>query len=599
MRALWLAPDRKAQREPLRKLAQEADAENWPTQSLLLLADALLDSGDPDSAAHLLYRVQAAHSGDVWVNYNLGQMLEKLSRRDEAIRFYTAARAIRPETAHELAHALAARGQSDEAIAVFRDLTRLRSGDTRHLTCLGDALGRKGPSNESSLILETASVAGREWIRLKPRSISAHLDLGRALRLQGKLDEAADEFRSAIRLNNDCTARFNLGRVLQNQGKPEGAIAEYRAVIRHHPDFADAHFYLGIVLCDDKHEYTAAEGEFREAIRLRPDDADSHQNLGLCLHHQRDFDAAITEFRAALRIDPNYAASHHALGDALDAQGKKDEAIAEFRWAIRLEPNDHLQHFHLGTALANQGKFDEAITELRTTVRVKPDYAEAFCNLGKCLLEKGDYAEALQMLRKGHELGSRMADWHYPSASWVAEAEQALALSKRLRAVLEGKEKPRDNPDRLALARMAFLQMKFACAATLWAEALKNDPKIVDDRQAQHRYNAACAAALAAAEQGRDEPVLDEPTKRRWHKQALDWLKTDMALWTKQVENGVLQSRQAVAQTLQHWKEDPDLVSIRDPASLAKLPEPERMACQALWAEVDALLAKARAGAKP
>ena len=33
-----------------------------------------------------------------------------------------------------------------------------------------------------------------------------------------------------------------------------------------------------------------------------------------------------------------------------------------------------------------------------------------------------------------------------------------------------------------------------------FADALAADPKLADDRQAQHRYNAACAAALAAAE---------------------------------------------------------------------------------------------------
>ena len=58
---------------------------------------------------------------------------EKQSRGDEAIRFYTAARAIRPETAHELAHALEKRGDRDEAIAVFRDLSGLRPGNARHL----------------------------------------------------------------------------------------------------------------------------------------------------------------------------------------------------------------------------------------------------------------------------------------------------------------------------------------------------------------------------------------------------------------------------------------------------------------------------------
>ena len=39
-----------------------------------------------------------------------------------------------------------------------------------------------------------------------------------------------------------------------------------------------------------------------------------------------------------------------------------------------------------------------------------------------------------------------------------------------------------------------------------------------------------------------------------------------------------------VAQTLQHWKDDTDLAGIRDNVAVAKLPEAERTAWQALWA---------------
>ena len=127
---------------------------------------------DRTLAESVLRKAQERHPRDVWVNYALGTVLEKLRARDEAIRFYTAARAIRPETAHELAHALERRGTDvedgrftttpmpepartrlalakqrdiDEAIAVFRDLEELRPGDAWHLGCLAKLLNDKGP----------------------------------------------------------------------------------------------------------------------------------------------------------------------------------------------------------------------------------------------------------------------------------------------------------------------------------------------------------------------------------------------------------------------------------------------------------------------
>ncbi len=74
------------------------------------------------------------------------------------------------------------------------------------------------------------------------------------------------------------------------------------------------------------------------------------------------------------------------------------------------------------------------------------------------------------------------------------------------------------------------------------------------------------------------------------------WLKAELLAWTKLLESGPPQARPAIAQTLDHWKQDGDFASLRDAEALARLPEAERADWQALWAEVDALLARAGAG---
>ena len=110
------------------------------------------------------------------------------------------------------------------------------------------------------------------------------LNLGDALQAQGKLDEAVAEYREAIRLKPDyagptatsaspCATRGQARRgrspnsarrsgsspttprptttsalALHGQGKLDEAIAEYREAIRLKPDYAEAHFNLGIAL---------------------------------------------------------------------------------------------------------------------------------------------------------------------------------------------------------------------------------------------------------------------------------------------------------------------------------------------------------------
>ena len=121
LRTLWEETDRKAQLGPLRTLAEQADVATWPAQSLDLLAAAVGDAGDIDAAIVLLRQAVIRHPGDVWINFHLGNLLEHADppQPDEAIRYYTAARAVRPETAFDLAQALKARGQTDEAVQIF------------------------------------------------------------------------------------------------------------------------------------------------------------------------------------------------------------------------------------------------------------------------------------------------------------------------------------------------------------------------------------------------------------------------------------------------------------------------------------------------
>ncbi len=138
-RALDL-PDPAARLEALGSLAKATPFETVGPISLDLLGRALKDAGDVREAEVVLRQAQQRHPRDVWINYDLARSLEKLARREEAIRYYTAARSLRPETAHELAHALGYKGEPAEEIAIFEDLRRLRPGSGRHLGCLGRAL---------------------------------------------------------------------------------------------------------------------------------------------------------------------------------------------------------------------------------------------------------------------------------------------------------------------------------------------------------------------------------------------------------------------------------------------------------------------------
>ncbi len=356
------------------------------------------------------------------------------------------------------------------------------------------------------------------------------------------------------------------------------------------------HHDLGIALTNQG-KLSEAIVEYREALRLKPNLASAHYGLGVTLKKNGELNEAIAAFHEAVRLKPDDFQAHTALGSALAGLGKFVEAVIEYREAIRLKPDEPAIHSDLGVALVAQGKLAEAVAEYRQALRLKSDHAEAHCNLGIVLRQQGRYAEALAELKRGHELGSKSPNWQYPSAQWVRTAERLVELDRKLPAILAGKAKPSDAVETLGFAQLFYDKKLHAGSARLWSEAFQAQPKLADDMQVQNRYNAACAAALAGSGQGKDDPPLDDAAKTRWRKQAIDWLKADLAAWSKTLDTGPPQARQAISQTLQHWKADTDLAGIREPAALAKLPADEQTTCRAIWSRVDALLAKS--GPKP
>jgi hypothetical protein len=186
----------------------------------------------------------------------------------------------------------------------------------------------------------------------------------------------------------------------------------------------------------------------------------------------------------------------------------------------------------------------------------------------------------------------------------LAEAEDQLAefretdpamdaVDVRLRAIVKGEVRPKDVTERLQLAWRAYELARHAAAAQLWREALELDSRIADDRGNWHRYNAACAAALAGCGRGRDDPPPLDDQKAKLRRQALDWLTAELGDWAKLLATANKEQRGDIIKTLEHWREDTDLAGIREDKELAKLAETERAAFRMLWADVNALLKKA------
>jgi serine/threonine-protein kinase len=553
------------------------------------LGAALLDRGKVDEAIERFKKAIALDPKLAEAHNNLGNALKSKGREDEAIACYRKAIALDPKfaTAHyNLGVALEAKGKVEGAIACYHKAITLDPKFAIAHCNLGVALEAKGK-------VEGAIACYHKAIALDPKFALAHFNLGTALKAKGKVDEAIACYHKAIALDPKfAVAHFNLGVAWKDKGQVDEAIICWRKAIALDPKLARAHTSLGVAL-KGKGKVDEAIACHKKAIELNPKFALAHCNLGNALKGKGKVDEAIACFRKAIEIDPKLPHAHSDLGHALAGKGKADEAISCYRKAIALDAKDAKTHYNLGNALAGKGKVDEAIACLRRAIALDPNLAEAHCNLGHALGRLGRFIESLAALQRGHELGTKRPGWPYPSAVWLRQAEHLAALERKLPTFLKGDFKPKDTAERLGLIAVCQAKKLHHTAARLYADAFAAELKLAADLGAAHRYNAACAAALAAAGKGEDAARLDDEQRLALRRQALTWLRAELRARQKQLKSWWPGQAAQARAALTHWQQDSDLAGIRDKEALAKLAAEERAACERLWADVAALVKKA------
>jgi tetratricopeptide (TPR) repeat protein len=523
-------------------------------------------------------------------HYNLGNLLNDKGQWDEAILAFREAIQLKKDFAAPqdgLGRALKAKGKLEEAIAECREALRLKPDDAQAHNTLGNALQAKG-------LVDAAIPEYREAIRIKEDFAEAHYNLGAALYEKRELDEAIAKCREALRLKPDyAEAHTCLGNALQAKCKLHEAIAEYRLAIRLKMDYAEPHNNLGTAL-QANGQLDEAIAEYRKAIHLKMDYAEPHNNLGVALKAKGQLDEAIAAYRKVIGLKKDYAKAHHNLGIALKANGQLDEAITAFREAVSLKKDYADAHNDLGTALYDKDQLDEALAAFRQAIQYKKDFPEAHCNMGQVLMQKGEFGEALVELRRGHELGSRMPNWRYPSAQWIQECERLIELDGKLPGILQGDIRPASPAECIELADLCSRKRLPRAEAGFYKEAFAGQPKLADDLDAEHRYNAACAAALAGCGKGQDAGQIDDTERARLRRQALDWLRADLQAWGRRLDREP-DKVPKVVERMHHWLTDTDFAGVRGAEALARLPAAEREPWQSLWNDIADTLVRAEA----
>jgi tRNA A-37 threonylcarbamoyl transferase component Bud32 len=298
---------------------------------------------------------------------------------------------------------------------------------------------------------------------------------------------------------------------------------------------------------------------------------------------------------------------NYALAMSLTEQEvpRTAEALGFFRAALAIRPQSRIAELGVARQLLEQRQTAEALAHFRKADelagRGDPSSVQLLVVLGTTHMQRGKFASALAHLQAAQELLLPNDQRRQPLAEAVRVAEQMVALEAKVPALLRGEVRPASPAEGILLAQICQSPVKrlYATAARLYLEAFADQPALAEDEQNHHRYNAACTAVLAGTGQGEEAAKLETRARAAWRKHALEWLRADVARWTKACQAPQPQAGAAARGMLQHARTDPDLAGVRGDAALAPLPDEERVGFQRLWAEVNAALGKGASGANP
>jgi len=166
-------------------------------------------------------------------------------------------------------------------------------------------------------------------------------NLGGALILEGREEEAHTHFESAARINpKDPMSRSNLGTYYGTHNRLSEAVTEYEAAAGMTSDaglLSQIYANLGAayrVLGDDDR----ARASFRQSLRNNTTQFNAWMGLGLLARKQGKLDEAVTDLSRSIELHPA-PESYVALGRTLEQQQRTAEALVAYEEALKLAPD--------------------------------------------------------------------------------------------------------------------------------------------------------------------------------------------------------------------------------------------------------------------
>ncbi len=338
------------------------------TGAKFALASAHMLSGDGKQALSELERLLDKYPGYLPANLAAGSIHIKSGEPEKAEKYFTAAAESGDSNGYAgLGSVSMMRGEVKKALGYFEKALSLDQSNIEALSNVTGIYVSSGQSGKAAEMITRQMTASPDDARL-------HFLLGKAA--AGTDEETAQKsFRKAAELRGDfAEPRIELGRLYAKKGEYDEAASEWKEALKADPASLPACMLLALMNQEQK-KWDEAASWYAKSLEIDPRFAPAANNLAWLYLEQGQPDRALPYAERAKEAMPDDPVISDTLGWVYYNKGAYLKAVSLLKDSVKKNPENAGARYHLGMTYFKRGQLKDAKAELAKALKDKKKFA--------------------------------------------------------------------------------------------------------------------------------------------------------------------------------------------------------------------------------
>jgi tetratricopeptide (TPR) repeat protein len=384
------------------QLLEEMIKEEDDPKLLLELLEVYESAPNPDGVISVLKRLLAKDPNSEELRFKLARTLEKIGKRDEAIKQYeTLLEHIKPEDKltiyKSLGYLYSNANQLEKAIAIYLKAIELDKKDVNLYYNLSGLYEKAGDKNRANQYLAEA-------VKLNPDDLESRLTLAENLINNGNLRDAENHLAFVLQKKPDSVkALVLMSNILEKQGDKKRLKETYEKLLLLDPNSETLIYNLG-VLEYETGDYPKSTSYFDRYVKLHPQEVSPHRYLFDIYKKEKKDDLAFTEAKTLVSLNPKEVSPYQFMFEYLNSRERFKEMVGIMKTGVNHLPGTTDLHEYLILAYLKLGNEDLALQEMNEVLKLRPKDVSLLLDVARLSEKLGKDKEALAAYKRVLEI---------------------------------------------------------------------------------------------------------------------------------------------------------------------------------------------------